>query len=443
MPLPKHLGALTLGAMLLAGCASMRPESDVTVRTGTSTSIADATLFPSDRFTVPDAAQYTGLRIALPQPDCAVRVSECADLRLVNTLDGFNTQPRIAIPFTGDIDPSTLTSENVYFVNLGDARTGAGRGTRVGINQAVWDPASKTAFAESDQLLAEHARYLLVVTDGVRDDKGRRLRRAAGEGQGAGAHGAALASAIDDVAKGVRIVAASVFTTRSISNELVAMRRIAQAGPAPQPIDFMIATQAGARVRAAFDRPAISAMRFNRQVGTAPAFAASNLPLDQLDLRGPVISRVAYGRFMAPRYLNADFYIPTVPSLAGVPQALRNDALVVQVFLPAGTQPAAGWPVMIFGHGFGNSMFGGPWAVASSLAAKGIATVAIHVMGHGGGSQGTVEVSLAGGRSLVLPAGGRGEDIDGDGAIGPAEGATAKLPYASMVGTRDGMSTLR
>src|SRR5262249_2234592 len=41
---------------------------------------------PSDRFTVADDSQLTGRRVRLPFPDCAVRVSDCEDLRVLNTL---------------------------------------------------------------------------------------------------------------------------------------------------------------------------------------------------------------------------------------------------------------------------------------------------------------------------------------------------------------------
>ena len=46
--------------------------------------------FPSDRFTVFDAQQLTGLRVNLPLPNCASRPSDCADLTLLNQMDGFN-----------------------------------------------------------------------------------------------------------------------------------------------------------------------------------------------------------------------------------------------------------------------------------------------------------------------------------------------------------------
>ena len=65
--------------------------------------------FPSDRFTRPDWTQNTFKRVNLPKPDCAVQISECADIEVINTLDGFNTQPRISVPFTGDIDLSSVT----------------------------------------------------------------------------------------------------------------------------------------------------------------------------------------------------------------------------------------------------------------------------------------------------------------------------------------------
>ena len=37
----------------------------------------------------------------LPYPDCTVKVSDCEDLDVINTLDGFGLQTRISIPFDG------------------------------------------------------------------------------------------------------------------------------------------------------------------------------------------------------------------------------------------------------------------------------------------------------------------------------------------------------
>ena len=46
--------------------------------------------FPSDRFTIADPSQNTQRRVDLPIPDCAVRQSDCEDLAVINTLDGFH-----------------------------------------------------------------------------------------------------------------------------------------------------------------------------------------------------------------------------------------------------------------------------------------------------------------------------------------------------------------
>ena len=134
--------------------------------------------FPSDRFSVSDFSNNTFRRVNLPKPDCAVRPIDCADVDVINTLDGFSTQPRITVPFTGAIDLSTVSSQTIYLVNLGDTLTSQGLGQRVGINQIVWDPTTNTLAFESDELLAQHSRYLLVITDGVRDSTGKKIKTA-------------------------------------------------------------------------------------------------------------------------------------------------------------------------------------------------------------------------------------------------------------------------
>ena len=55
--------------------------------------------FPSDRFTEIEWRNRTGRRIHLPSPDCTARPSDCEDIRIINTLDGFNLQPRLSVPF--------------------------------------------------------------------------------------------------------------------------------------------------------------------------------------------------------------------------------------------------------------------------------------------------------------------------------------------------------
>ena len=91
--------------------------------------------FPSDAFTVADANQNTSRRVNLPMPaDCTVDASDCEDVAVLNQLDGFNLQARIAVPFDGDIDPASVTTSTVFLVKLRDALSGrAGSHTVVGI----------------------------------------------------------------------------------------------------------------------------------------------------------------------------------------------------------------------------------------------------------------------------------------------------------------------
>src|SRR2546423_7663763 len=84
--------------------------------------------FPADRFTVEDRAQNTCEHLNMPMPidrnghvDCVANKSTCIELGFVNELDGFNTRPRIGIPFDDNIDLKTVKSENIFMVKLGDA----------------------------------------------------------------------------------------------------------------------------------------------------------------------------------------------------------------------------------------------------------------------------------------------------------------------------------
>lgn len=401
--------------------------------------------FPSNRFTVFDGNQITLRRVALPKPDCSVRPNDCADVDVLNTLDGFSTQPRITVPFTGDIDPATVTSETVYLVNLGDTLTLRGFGQRVGINQVVWDPASKTLAFQSDQLLQQHSRYLLVVTDGVKDANGRRIRSGGwGEefGQAFGRdrdwRGAGYRHELRGAVQSQRpgrhgIVAASLFTTQSISADLRKINRAIKAAT-PPPIDFGIGSGG---TRTVFATATLQGIQFARQTGTA-AFTTGFLPTPALGIVPGAVGTVAYGRFASADWQTAAKVIPATGTLTGAPQPQGTNQLVVQMFLPAGTKPAGGWPVALFGHGFTDSMYGAPWTVASVMASRGIATVSINVVGHGGGAQGTLTVLRAGQAPVVLPAGGRGIDQDGNGTIDSTEGVNAAAPQ-NLVSSRDGL----
>ena len=101
--------------------------------------------FPSDRFTVADSSQLTGRRVDLPLPDRATRPTDYNDISIINTLDGFNLQPRLSVAFSGPIDVNTVNSNTVFLVKLGDTTSPSDSGGQlIGINQTVWDVATNT-----------------------------------------------------------------------------------------------------------------------------------------------------------------------------------------------------------------------------------------------------------------------------------------------------------
>ena len=405
-----------------------------------------ASPFPSNRYTVRDGSNRSLRRVNLPVPNCTVQASDCEDIAVINTLDGFSTQPRITVPFTGAIDPASVTSDTVFLLSLGDAQTGRGLGTKVGINQRLWDPTTNTMVFESDELLQEHTRYVLIVTDGVRDAAGKAIKikkmdddddknaRSSGHED----YQRELRDAMRAYRGAGKIAAASVFTTQTSTGDLAKIMRQIKAST-PAPANFMLGSAGGSAVRSVFTVANVPGIQFNRQTGTAPAFTSGFLPTPALEVVPGAVGQIAYGKFSSPNYQSAGQYIPATPTgNSGRPLAQGSNDLVFQLFVPAGTKPAGGWPVAIFGHGFTDSMYGAPWTVGSVFASQGIATIAINVVGHGGGALGNLNVFRTGDVPVTVPAGGRGIDQDGNGAIDSTEGVNAAAPR-TIIGSRDGL----
>jgi hypothetical protein len=167
-------------------------------------------------------------------------------------------------------------------------------------------------------------------------------------------------------------------------------------------------------------------------------FSTSPLPTPALALYPNSVGTIAFGAFDSPDYETAAKVIPAIGTRTGTPTVQGVNRIQFNLFLPAGAKPTGGWPVAIFGHGFGDNMHSSPYVVASSMARRGIATIAINVVGHGGGSLGTLAVNRTAGGSVTLPAGGRGIDQNGDGAIAGTEGSSAAPPH-TLVDSRDGL----
>jgi hypothetical protein len=391
--------------------------------------------FPSNWFTVADNTQNTGRRVNLPLPDPVTHQSDYEDVQVINELDGFNTQPRLSIPFDGPINVNTITSKTVFQISLGDTLPGGDKGGEViGINQIVWDPASNTLHAQSDELLDQHTRYALIVTQGIQDLSGHHVK-ASQEFKhfvhhGQGEYHTAIVQAIEAAEEhGVpehNIVAASVFSTESATAILEKIRDQIHAAT-PGATDFNVGSNGE---RTVFNLDDVKGITFNEQTGADPIhFTPVQLNVGLLHIIPGAVGTIAFGKYVSPDYeVHPGEYIPSVGTLTGTPVVQGMNEVYFNLFLPSGPKPDGGWPVAIFGHGGGTdkNVFG--TYVAASMAAQGIATIGIESVGNGFGPLGTLAVSQTDGSQVTLPAGGRSFDQDGNGDITSLEGFFAAEP---------------
>lgn len=443
--LPRLAAALVAVALTGGAAGETAPREAPPVEPRFGLDGAGWSPFPSDRLTVADPTQRTGLRVALPLPDCATERSACEDVRLLDELDGFDLDPRLAVAFSGPIDPASVSPRSVFLVRLA-----AGPPEAVSVDRVVYDPATRTLYARPEALLEPETRYGLVLTRALRDAGGRPIQPAAafrrflrqrGGPLGVRAYRGGLAQLMAALKRrglpAEEVAVASVFTTGSVTAFLEQAREALDRRP-PEPA-VITAPEGGGR--AYFPRSALASLVLRRQVRVAldapDAFAETPLPLAAL---GPEVSGLGVGWFWSPWYLGPDRRIlesATARPLREAPLAVPVPFVIV---LPAGSVPPGGWPVAIMGHGYGGEMFGSALRIAGTLARHGIATAAITVVGHGGGPEGRLVVDRASGGSLHVRVPGRGLDVDGDGTIGPTEGLmpAATGPFASL-GLRDGL----
>jgi hypothetical protein len=423
-------------------------------------------IFPNDAFTVADDAQKTGLRVKLPLPDCSVRVSDCRDLALINVLDGFNLQPRVTVPFDGDIDPASVNSANAFFVELRnadvDATTSGNQNATprvIGVNQLVWDPPTQVLAAESDEQLRQHTRYAFVVTRGVRDSSGapvsaserlEQFRNSLNRGQAQVPNLEAFRNELLDAVARLRklgiteeqIAGLSVFTTQSATAVLEHIRDRLNAA-IPDRANFLLGPGGS---RTVFSLNSIADIEWQQQIKVnppafqpfKPQFPGETKPFLLLEQYKPgAVGRIAYGSFKSPRYIADDPVMPPVGTRAAIPPAQIVDTLSFDLFLPAGRPPQKGWPVVIFGLGGRDYKDEMPWLYAPAFASHGVATVCINVAGEAYGPLSFIRVKLKDGSQVQFPAGGRGKDLNGDGVIDDNEGITTVNPAYKSVGPRD------
>jgi hypothetical protein len=154
------------------------------------------------------------------------------------------------------------------------------------------------------------------------------------------------------------------------------------------------------------------------------------------------VGTIAWGTFVSPQFIGPDAVMSSPGTLGGLPTQFGEATLQLVLFLPSGTRPASGWPVVFLGHGGTTSIHAAPvWNLTGSLAAHGFAVIGINAVGRGFGPLGTLSIRRTDGTIVQIPAGGRSFDQNGDGLIANVlsqEGAAATAPNL-IVGQRDGV----
>lgn len=457
-PRPLLLQAAMSAAPLAPPAVAPPPSSDSSgaVQTRFDLSAINSSPFPSDRFTVADATQNTGRRVNLPLPDATTHPSDYEDVQGLNTLDGFNLQPRLSIPFDGPIDPFSVNSQNVLLMSLGSTLPHGGDplGKVIGINQVVWDPATNTLHAESDELLAQHTRYLLLVTNGVQDAQGAPVggsvafRDMVGgrfdleepvevlEYRGLLLSGLRLAQLLRVVPQS-EVVAASLFTTQSATAVLEKIRNQIHAAT-PEPADFLLGPGG---TRTVFPLDEVTGITWNQQTRVTGPLNPVSLDFSLFrDTIPGAVGQLAYGKYLSAEYRTDDGVIPQVGTRTGTPAVQRINEVYFNLILPSGPAPTGGWPVVVLGTGAGLNKQGFPRLIAM-MNAHGIATILINHAGHGFGPLGTLTINRTTGAPVTFSAGGRGIDRNGDGTIGTTEGYSPRRPQILMLGIgREGSS---
>ena len=384
VPLTRRRTAGIAAGVLLAGAGLLTTAAPAAQAGPVPAAARAVAVFPSDTLTVRDRSQATGRRVALPKPACAAFPSRCETVDLLNQLDGFDLDPRIALRFDRAVDPAAVARATA--VTRGRYRTG--------VTRVVYDAATHTVYAHPGRQLRPATTFLLQVRPSP------------------GVPGAS-----------------STFTTMSATRGLTAMRAQLDSGVA-----FALAgIPASARgLRVEHVAPAAgTTVEYTADRGTELVTApAPGVPV-------PGGGAYVFGSYLAPNWLTADRVIPQTPTRGPGPRVRGPSRLPFVLVLPAGTPPRDGWPVAVFGHGF-TGLVSDVFRASAANAGRGIATVATDVVGHGSGPR-SVWTVTTNGVATTVPAYARGVDLDGNGAIGAFEGLGTPPGRFAAVNFRDGL----
>ena len=363
------------------------PAASVVVQYGEPAQ-TELTLFPSDRYTSPDASTPTGLRVHLGSDNTADQLATAypTTLAQLNELDGFSTTGGIGVRFSGALDVRGLVklpnADPPVTDPVRDASEYTKSGTpmflvevatskAIGIVPRYYEQLADVDFPSDDfTLLAEPAeplrpgeRYVFAVTDELVAGDGTRV------GRSGAMHGAltsskadydvALRQALDVGAPAVgttraHVVAATLFTTASVQDGIVAAAKARRAAPAPKQVDAWAVEQ--------------KATLPDTRVRFRASFAAPELRKAKPD-----------GKWQ----LDA----------SGVP--VEQKSVSLEVFLAFSKSEVSGpRPIVIFQHGLGGNKDGN-WGTSERLAAvapEGVAVFAIDSPEHGARGSGNDSV---------------------------------------------------
>ncbi|GAC1611163.1 MAG: hypothetical protein NVS3B26_22220 [Mycobacteriales bacterium] len=392
----RKLVPLLCSALLLVGSGVWAPgpaaAATTTVLNGTTPA---TTPFPDDRWTVPDSSQVSGRRIALPTTGCdAQGRSLCDDLTLINTLDGFDLQPRVTIPFSAPVDLLSITPTTVF---LTDA-SGANRG---GLTQLVFDPATNTVAGMTSALLSPDTTYTLIITNAVK---------------------AADGTTVDPCGNGCAFRSVP-FTTMTSTAVLDAARKQLDAGTAYTDAGITDQTLAFNAVpgmtRSVFPNAMVTRIDRQDQVLSDPT-APSAFKSSQVIDTAQTASFVGFGSIKSPQYVDRQGVIATPPTTQA-PHAVSAAQIGVTMMAGAPNPTGGCLKPVIFGPGFTRSKYD-LFLSGDALPGRGTAVFATDPLGHAFGPQSTFTVTGPTGTVTKGSGFGRGHDLDGDGGIDSSEG---------------------
>lgn len=406
----KGLGVLILGCTLVSAQTVARFSAD---GGDSSTSAYSVGPFPTNADTVQDSSQPTGIRVNLASSNdnCSAEPAPaCGFSQLLDQLDGFSVNARVMACFTGPVDMATLPSA-LLIVPVGQPSA-----EPVGVDRVIWDPATHCAYAKPAHVLLQRTSYLLAVTNALRNG-GKPVAVSPDFKTCLATHGpycASLEAAITD--SGLpkpSLLSASLFTTMSVTGWMQQAQLVTAALPA-------FAFPAGAP--SYFPLASIKSLTYSMDQSSLPP---TQIPTSVLS----GVSGIYFGLFVDPSYLNTTGV--TAGTITTSPlQPIGFNVVSFHVFLPAAH---AKTPVVIYIHGSGDTQFGAPTFIASTLAKAGFATLAFELQGHGFGPASTVAVTTDSGATTYEYTPGRGVAIPPGQPISSESGCIVPGP----IGVRD------